>query len=130
MVDDVGTTVGSVAANGTTDDKRPVISGTGEAGATLIIYDNNQAIGKVTVGADSKWSFSFAYDLTLGSHSITTVQTDKAGNTSLVSDARTFTVVEIAAKMAVFDEALAFHADLANSNIDSVKSADAIGAGV
>ncbi|MDN5650661.1 MAG: Ig-like domain-containing protein, partial [Acinetobacter sp.] len=130
VVDDVGTTVGSVAANGTTDDKRPVISGTGEAGATLIIYDNNQAIGKVTVGADSKWSFSFAYDLTLGSHSITTVQTDKAGNTSLVSDARTFTVVEIAAKMAVFDEALAFHADLANSNIDSVKSADAIGSGV
>ncbi|WP_434277818.1 Ig-like repeat protein Blp2 [Acinetobacter sp. CE-15] len=130
VVDDVGATVGSVAANGTTDDKRPVISGTGEAGATLIIYDNNQAIGTVTVGADSKWSYSFAYDLTLGSHSITTVQTDKAGNTSLVSDARTFTVVEIAAKMAVFDEASAFHADLADSNINSAKSADAIGSGV
>ena len=108
VVDDVGTTVGSVAANGTTDDKRPVISGTGEVGATLIIYDNNQAVGKVTVGADSKWSFSFAYDLTLGSHSITTVQTDKAGNTSLVSDARTFTVIEIATKMAVFDETSSF----------------------
>lgn len=47
-----------------------------------------------------------------------------------MSDARTFTVVEIAAKMAVLDEASAFHADLADSNINSAKSADAIGSGV
>jgi DNA-binding protein YbaB len=81
-----------------------VISGTGEAGATLIIYDNNKAVGKVTVGADSKWSFSFDYDLSLGAHSITSVQTDKAGNTSLMSDARSFTVVEVGVKAALADE--------------------------
>lgn len=102
--DDVGESKGSIADNGNTDDKRPVISGTGEAGATLIIYDNNKAVGKVTVGADSKWSFSFDYDLSLGAHSITSVQTDKAGNTSLMSDARSFTVVEVGVKAALADE--------------------------
>ena len=106
VTDDVGTSTGSVVANGTTDDKRPVISGTGEAGATLIVYDNNQAMGNVKVGTDGKWSFSFDYDLSVGSHSITTVQTDKAGNTSLVSDARTFTVVESVATSSIDDTSL------------------------
>ncbi|MFW2078172.1 Ig-like repeat protein Blp2 [Acinetobacter sp. ULE_I010] len=106
VTDDVGTSTGSVVANGTTDDKRPVISGTGEVGATLIVYDNNQAIGNVKVGTDGKWSFSFDYDLSVGSHSITTVQTDKAGNTSLVSDARTFTVVESVATSSIDDTSL------------------------
>ena len=120
VVDDVGETKGSVAANGTTDDKRPVISGTGEAGATLIIYDNNKAVGKVIVGADSKWSFSFDYDLGLGAHSITTVQTDKAGNTSLMSDARSFTVVEVAVKAALADEM--FVNDQPLADVDSTLS--------
>lgn len=106
VTDDVGSSTGSVVANGTTDDKRPVISGTGEVGATLIVYDNNQAIGNVKVGTDGKWSFSFDHDLSLGSHSITTVQTDKAGNTSLVSDARTFTVVESVATSSIDDTSL------------------------
>lgn len=106
VTDDVGTSTGSVVANGTTDDKRPVIAGTGEVGATLIVYDNNQAIGNVKVGTDGKWSFSFDHDLSLGSHSITTVQTDKAGNTSLVSDPRTFTVVEFVATSSIDDTSL------------------------
>lgn len=106
VTDDVGSSTGLVVANGTTDDKRPVISGTGEVGATLIVYDNNQAIGNVKVGTDGKWSFSFDHDLSLGSHSITTVQTDKAGNTSLVSDARTFTVVESVATSSIDDTSL------------------------
>lgn len=117
VIDDVGETKGSIAANGNTDDKRPVISGTGEAGATLIIYDNNKAVGKVTVGADSKWSFSFDYDLSLGAHSITSVQTDKAGNTSLMSDARSFTVVEVGVKAAVIDEHSIIDQNLADSHL-------------
>ncbi len=92
--DNVGETTGAVAKNGTTDDKRPIISGTGEAGATLIIFDNGKALGNVKVGTDGKWTYNFESDLSLGSHSITAVQTDKAGNTSLASDARTFTVIE------------------------------------
>jgi hypothetical protein len=134
VVDDVGETKGSIAANGTTDDKRPVISGTGEAGATLIIYDNNKAVGKVTVGTDNKWSFNFDYDLTLGSHSITSVQTDKAGNTSLMSDARTFTVIEVTVKTALADEHFAVDQNLVeapltltNSSVHSdINAADAL----
>lgn len=124
--DDVGESKGSIADNGNTDDKRPMISGTGEAGATLIIYDNNKAVGKVTVGADSKWSFSFDYDLSLGAHSITSVQTDKAGNTSLMSDARSFTVVEVGVKAALADEYSVMdqnsadsHASLASNSLAS-----------
>ena len=96
VTDDVGSTTGSIGENGSTDDKRPVISGTGEAGATLIISDNGKALGSVIVGTDGKWSFSFENDLSLGSHTLTAIQTDKSGNTSLASDARTFTVVETA----------------------------------
>ena len=109
VTDDVGTSTGPVVPNGTTDDKRPVISGTvsrDEVGATLIVYDNNQAIGNVKVGTDGKWSFSFDHDLSLGSHSITIVLIDKAGNTSLVSDARTFTVVESVATSSIDDTSL------------------------
>ena len=106
VTDDVESIIASDKVNGITDDKRPVISGTGEKGATLIIYDNNQAIGNVKVGTDGNWSFSFDHDLSLGSHSITTVQTDKAGNTSLVSDARTFTVVESVATSSIDDTSL------------------------
>lgn len=94
--DDVGDTKGDIKNNTSTDDKRPVITGTGEAGATVIIYDNGKALGSVIVDTDGKWSFSFESDLSIGSHSITAVQTDKSGNTSLTSDARTFTVVETA----------------------------------
>ncbi|KAF5305037.1 hypothetical protein FQR65_LT18780 [Abscondita terminalis] len=110
VVDDVGESKGSIAANGNTDDKRPVISGTGEAGATLIIYDNNKAVGK----------------LRLGAHSITSVQTDKAGNTSLMSDARSFTVVEVGVKAALADEYSVMdqnsadsHASLASNSLSS-----------
>lgn len=110
--DNVGETTGAVAKNGTTDDKRPIISGTGEAGATLIIFDNGKALGNVKVGTDGKWTYNFESDLSLGSHSITAVQTDKAGNTSLVSDTRTFTVIEPVVATANVLEATSLNHDL------------------
>ncbi len=94
VVDAVGAEKGSVKTGGTTDDSKPTLSGTGEANATLTIYDNGKAIGVVTVPASGKWVYTPDVDLGLGSHSITLIQTDQAGNTSLVSDPYTFTVVE------------------------------------
>ncbi len=94
VVDAIGAETGSVKTGGATDDSKPTLSGTGEANATLTIYDNAKAIGVVTVPASGKWVYTPDVDLGLGSHSITLIQTDQAGNTSLVSDPYTFTVVE------------------------------------
>lgn len=93
VMDDVGAVKGAVAAGGSTDDAKPVLSGRGEAKAVLTIYDNGQPIGTVTVGNDGKWSFEISQDLALGAHKITLTQTDAAGNTSEVSDSFNFTVV-------------------------------------
>ena len=92
ITDDVGEVKGSIASGGKTDDTLPTLSGTGEAGATLTIYDNAKPIGVVTVLDTGKWSFTPETALGNGSHSLTAMQTDKAGNTSLLSDAYTITV--------------------------------------
>ncbi|MFX4547595.1 Ig-like domain repeat protein, partial [Acinetobacter baumannii] len=49
--DDVGDIKGAIAAGSETDDARPKLTGSGEANATLTIYDNGVAIGVVTVTA-------------------------------------------------------------------------------
>lgn len=43
--DDVGDIKGAIAAGSETDDARPKLTGSGEANATLTIYDNGVAIG-------------------------------------------------------------------------------------
>lgn len=91
--DDVGDLKGAIAAGSETDDARPKLTGSGEANATLTIYDNGVAIGVVTVTAGRSWSFTFDKDLTLGKHSITLTQTDAAGLTSEASSPFTFYVV-------------------------------------
>lgn len=91
--DDVGDIKGAIAAGSETDDARPKLTGSGEANATLTIYDNGVAIGVVTVTAGRSWSFTFDKDLTLGKHSITLTQTDAAGLTSEASSPFTFYVV-------------------------------------
>ncbi|OTG66500.1 Ig-like repeat protein Blp2 [Acinetobacter silvestris] len=86
-----------IKSGGTTDDVKPLLSGTAEPDATLTIYDNGKLLGVITVKSGTTpnvdWSFTPNFDLGLGSHSITIIQTDKAGNTSLVSDPFLFTVV-------------------------------------
>ncbi|MDF3710959.1 Ig-like domain-containing protein [Enterobacter hormaechei] len=76
-----------------TDDPKPEMSGTGEAGATITIYDNGKKIGETTVNDDGRWYFKPSENLTDGNHSITVSQTDKAGNVSEPSDERDFIVL-------------------------------------
>lgn len=92
--DAVGATQGSVSSGGNTDDYRPKISGKGEGGATLTIYDNGKAVSAVTVAMDGTWSYTPGKDLTLGEHSLTVIQSDQTGNTSPYSAAFNFKVVE------------------------------------
>lgn len=84
---------GAITAGSETDDARPKLTGSGEANATLTIYDNGVAIGVVTVTSGRSWSFTFDKDLALGKHTITLTQTDAAGLTSEASSPFTFYVV-------------------------------------
>ena len=70
------------------------MSGTGEAGATITIYDNGKKIGETSVNDDGRWYFKPSENLTDGNHSITVSQTDKAGNVSEPSDERDFIVLD------------------------------------
>ncbi|MFG6657483.1 hypothetical protein ACG0Z5_24030, partial [Scandinavium sp. M-37] len=48
--DDVGTK-GNITSGGTTDDTKPTLSGTAEAGSKVTIYDNNTFIGTATANS-------------------------------------------------------------------------------
>lgn len=85
--DDIGTIKGPIANGQVTDDTRPTLSGTGEIGATINVYDNNVLIGTTTVGSGGTWSFTPTQDLTTGSHNLTATATDPAGNTGPASGA-------------------------------------------
>ncbi|MDH2067734.1 Ig-like domain-containing protein [Pantoea sp. GD03673] len=89
--DNVGDVTGPILNGGLTDDGQPGFSGKGEAGNTVVIYDNDQAIGSATIDADGNWSWKPATPMAEGNHSIHTTETDKAGNTSVPSDTLGFT---------------------------------------
>ncbi|WP_353236601.1 Ig-like domain-containing protein, partial [Diaphorobacter ruginosibacter] len=100
-MDDVGDVTGEIASGATTDDATPTLSGTGQAGETVTIYDGDTKIGTTTVGEDGTWSFTPATDLGEGSHSLTSTLTDAAGNTSAKSDPLVFTVDSSAVELRI-----------------------------
>ncbi|WP_312119897.1 Ig-like domain-containing protein, partial [Pantoea vagans] len=84
---------GNVIDNGgATNEAQPTISGEGEAGNTVVIYDNDQPIGSVVVDADGSWSWTPDAPMADGSHSINTVETDPAGNSSAPTAAEVITI--------------------------------------
>ncbi|BEV07812.1 retention module-containing protein [Methylophilus sp. DW102] len=92
ITDDVAPKVGAINTGDTTDDNTPTVSGTGEPGATITVYDNNQPIGTTTVQPDGTWSFTPTTPLVDGPHSINVTATDAAGNTSGKTPATNFTI--------------------------------------
>lgn len=118
--DDVGDLKGAITAGSETDDARPKLTGSGEANATLTIYDNGVAIGIVTVSSGRSWTFSLDKDLALGKHTITLTQTDAAGLTSEVSSPFTFYVV--APKTASLSDAA-----VDTAHIETASVADSVG---
>ena len=84
--DNVGPITGPVGPNGTTDDNRPVLSGTGVAGFVVNLFDNGQFMGAVTVEHDGTWSYRPTTPLADGDHTITLTQSNPAtGATSGVA---------------------------------------------
>jgi len=94
--DDVGSITGPLTQNQVTDDARPTLSGIGEPGTLITIYDKDVQIGTTKVGANGSWSFTPGTALSEGNHSLTFTATDAVGHVSVPSGAFTLMVDTVA----------------------------------
>lgn len=80
--DDVGSITGNVANNGVTNDTTPTLSGTGEPGSLVTLYDNGLLMTSILIDRTGTWSHSVptAEALAEGTHRFTVTATDAAGN--------------------------------------------------
>ncbi|MGX4847617.1 BapA/Bap/LapF family large adhesin [Enterobacter cloacae] len=92
LTDDTGAIRGTITAGTPTDASQPILAGTGEPGGTITIYDNGVAVGTTTVLPNGTWSVTPDGPLPDGTHAITVVETDAAGNQSAASEPIIFTV--------------------------------------
>ncbi len=69
----------------------PIITGQAEVGAQVDLYDGNQIIGSATTSSDGTWQITTTA-LTNGTHAVTAIATDIAGNISSLSQALTLTI--------------------------------------
>jgi hypothetical protein len=76
----------------------PTISGTGDIGTTIKIKDGNSLVGEAIVGSDGKWQVS-TNSLVNGSHTLTAVAIDLAGNISNASAPLTLVIDSIAPQL-------------------------------
>ncbi len=83
-----GTPTGSSATSAT-----PTLSGTTEAGATVRISDGGTLLATVTANGIGQWTYTVSPALSAGTHNLTVVVVDPAGNVSAASPAWTVTVV-------------------------------------
>lgn len=88
----VGSATVALANGGSTKSTAPALSGTGEPGATITIFDNNVSIGTATVQPNGTWTFTPDPVLIEGPHKFTVTATDAAGNTGIPSASFTLTV--------------------------------------
>lgn len=81
---------GSSASDGISNVLTPVLAGTGEALASVQIYDgDNSLLGQTSISASGNWQLTLA-TLGEGSHSLYAVVTDAAGNRSQNSVSYTY----------------------------------------
>ncbi len=92
VIDDVGSITGELGRHAVTDDTRPTISGTSQAGMTVSLYSNGTLLGQVQADAKGEWSFTPGADLADGLHTITAIATNLAGNASAPAAAYPITV--------------------------------------
>jgi WD40 repeat protein len=79
-------------ANGSTaSDSTPLFSGTAEQGSTVTLILDDTPVGTASVNAGS-WNFTPVTPLAEGVHQLQATATDAAGNTSLPSEASSFTI--------------------------------------
>ncbi|SQC91454.1 Uncharacterised protein [Cedecea neteri] len=80
-----GTVTGPVSNNGATNDPTPTLSGSGEPGSTITVYDGLNVLGTTTVNGNGTWTFTPTTPLLDGPHSFTVTASDAAGNVTAPS---------------------------------------------
>jgi VCBS repeat-containing protein len=123
VTDNTAPSIGPVTSGIATNETRPALTGTGEVGATITVYNDGAAIGTTTVGAGGTWSFTPATAIASGSHSLTVTATDSIGNISAPSAGFNL-VVDIAAPVAPTITTVADDAGTAVGNITSGQTTD------
>ncbi|MCE3026333.1 Ig-like domain-containing protein [Salinicola sp. DM10] len=89
--DDVTPQTGALASGDSTNDTTPRFTGRAEAGSTVTVYANGNAIGTTSTDAQGNWSFT-PDALAQGDYDFTFTATDSAGNDSPASAPFTLTV--------------------------------------
>jgi|GEM_PF-3762945 len=90
-----GGVTGAIANDGTglTNDSRPVISGSAEAGSLVTIYDGANAIASfVTTTTNWTWQYPAGERFSDGAHLLTVKAVDAAGNVSAIAESITINV--------------------------------------
>ncbi|ECT0640905.1 Ig-like domain repeat protein, partial [Salmonella enterica subsp. enterica serovar Anatum] len=97
VVDDVaGGVTGNLANGQITNDNRPTLNGTAEAGSVISIYDGNTLLGVTSANAGGAWSFTPTTGLNDGTRTLTVTATDPAGNVSPATSGFTIVVDTLA----------------------------------
>ena len=86
VYDDQGDVQGNLTSGQVTDDSKPQLSGTAEAGSTVVIYDGKLEIGRAPVDAAGNWTFTPSTPLGNGAHKLSVTSVDAAGNASVNSN--------------------------------------------
>ncbi|RHH99116.1 Biofilm associated protein A [Enterobacter cloacae] len=83
VIDDVDTHVGTVQQGGITNDDKPTITGTGQDGTTIYLYDgtNPTPVGSAVVTGGT-WTIDFDTALSQGEHRFRAVAENAVGNRS------------------------------------------------
>ncbi|MEG1681414.1 MAG: Ig-like domain-containing protein, partial [Stenotrophomonas sp.] len=82
VMDDVGPFTGNIQKEGITDDARPAINGTAQAGMLVSIYLDGVLAGTTHASGTGEWSFTPDSDLLDGRHEITATAANSLGNVS------------------------------------------------
>jgi T1SS-143 domain-containing protein len=93
--DDTGSVTGDLPTGSSTDEITPILSGTAEAGSTVTVFQDGNAIGTTVTDTGGNWSFETP-TLAEGGHNFTATATDAAGNESPVSTTFDLTVDTVA----------------------------------
>ena len=82
ITDDVGNIKGPITSGVPTDDTLPALQGKGPANSTITIKDGDNVLGTTTTDGNGVWNFTPTTPLLNGSHTLTVVATNPAGNSS------------------------------------------------
>ncbi|MBW4515173.1 MAG: DUF4347 domain-containing protein [Timaviella obliquedivisa GSE-PSE-MK23-08B] len=84
---------GTSSTDDITSDTTPTITGTADPNSTIELFDNGTSLGTTTSDGSGFWTFTPSVSLAPGTHPITAIVTDTAGNASPVSTSLLITIV-------------------------------------